>query len=137
MAFKKAIIAGSFDVVHPGYIFMLRKAKEFCDHLTIALQTDPTLERPNKLKPLLSWEERYSILESIRFVDKIIKYTTEEDLTNILKTKEYSVRILGDDYIKKYATGQEYSENVVYIDRSHGWSTTKYKQLICKSLHGE
>ncbi len=131
------VIAGSFDVIHPGYIYMFKQAKDNCDYLTIALQTDPTIDRPNKIKPILSWEERYSILDSIRYIDEIIKYTTEQDLLNILKTRNYNVRILGDDYIGKYATGQEYSEKIIYLDRSHGWSTTKYKSLICKNLHGE
>ena len=128
------IIAGSFDVTHPGYIYTFRKSKEYCDYLVIALQTDPTIERPFKCKPILSWEERNNILSSIRYIDEVIQYTTEEDLKNILKTNIYNVRILGDDYINKYATGQEYSKKIVYLDRSHGWSTAKYKQLIADSL---
>ena len=131
------IIAGSFDIIHPGYMHMFRKSKEYCDKLVIGLQTDPTIERPNKIKPILSWEEREEILLSIRYVDEVIKYTTEADLLDILKTRQYNVRILGDDYVEKYATGQEYSDQVVYIERNHGWSTTKYKHLICKSLNGE
>jgi len=134
---KIGIIAGNFDTIHPGYIYMFRKSKQYCDHLVIALQTDPTVERPNKLKPILSWEEREDILLSIRYIDEVIKYTTEKDLLDILKSKQYNVRILGDDYIGKYATGQEHSDRVVYISRSHGWSTTKYKNLICKSINGE
>ena len=131
------IIAGSFDIIHPGYMHMFRKSKEYCDKLVIALQTDPTIERPNKIKPILSYEEREEILSGIRYIDEVIKYTTEKDLLDILKTRQYNVRILGDDYIGKYATGQEFSEQIAYVDRGHGWSTTKYKTLICKTLNGE
>jgi glycerol-3-phosphate cytidylyltransferase len=131
------IIAGNFDVIHPGYIHMFRDAKHYCDYLVIALQTDPTIERPNKCKPILSWEERKEVLLSIRFIDEVICYTTEEELLNILKTRQYGVRILGDDYVGKYATGQEYSDKIVYIQRNHGWSTTKYKWLIADSLKGK
>jgi glycerol-3-phosphate cytidylyltransferase len=131
------LIAGSFDVIHPGYIKMFEEARQHCEYLDIALQTDPTVERPHKLKPILSYEEREYILKSIKYIDKVVKYTTEQDLLNILKIKKYHVRILGDDYIGKHATGQEYSEKIIYLDRSHGWSTTKYKNLICKSLNGE
>lgn len=134
---KKGIIAGSFDVLHPGYIYMFSKAREYCDTLIVALQTDPTIERPNKLKPILSYAERETILLNLRSVDKVVGYTTEKDLEEILKNTKYHVRILGDDYIDKKATGQEYNDEIVYIDRSHGWSTTKYKHLICESLHGE
>ena len=131
------IVAGSFDVLHPGYIYMFNKSREYCGHLTVALQTDPTIDRPNKLKPILTYDERYSILRSIRYIDDIIKYTTEDDLLIILKTGKYNVRILGDDYIGRYANGQEYSQKIVYIDRSHGWSATKYRNLLCKKLNGE
>lgn len=131
------LIAGSFDVIHPGYIHMFKRSHEFCDFLVIALQTDPTIERPNKIKPILSYEEREEILLSIRYIDEVKKYTTEADLTNLLKSGQYDVRILGDDYREKYATGQEYSDKIIYLDRSHGWSTTKFKNLICKSLNGE
>jgi glycerol-3-phosphate cytidylyltransferase len=131
---KIGVIAGSFDIIHPGYIYMFRKSREFCEYLIVALQTDPTIERPNKQKPILSWEERYSILSGIRYIDEIFKYTTEKDLEEYLKNNHCNVRILGDDYRNKYATGQEFSDEIVYIDRSHGWSTTKYKELLCKSL---
>lgn len=131
------ILAGNFDVIHPGYVYTFRKAKEFCDHLVIALQTDPTIERHNKCKPILAWEERKEILSSIKYIDEIIKYNTEKELNDILKTGKYSVRILGDDYVTKYANGQEFSKEIVYIDRNHGWSTTKYKWLIAESLKGE
>jgi glycerol-3-phosphate cytidylyltransferase len=134
---KIGIIAGTFDIIHPGYMYMFRKSQEYCDHLVVCLQTDPTVERPNKLKPILSWDERYSILSGIRYIHEIVPYTTEEELANFLKKNSYHVRILGDDYVGKHATGQEYSNEIVYIDRSHGWSTTKYKWLIAESLKGK
>ena len=131
---KLGLIAGSFDVIHPGYVYMFAKARNYCDNLVVALQTDPTVERPNKLKPILSYEEREIILLNLRSIDRVIPYTTEKELEEILKNTKYHVRILGDDYVGKYATAQEYSDEIAYIDRSHGWSTTKYKHLICESL---
>lgn len=134
---KFGIIAGSFDIIHPGYLQLFDEGSRYCDELTIALQTDPTIERPEKLKPIFSYKDRENMLRSIRYIQNVISYTTEEDLTNILKTRKYNVRILGDDYKYRYATGQEYSQYVIYVDRSHGWSTTKYKKLIAESLNGE
>jgi glycerol-3-phosphate cytidylyltransferase len=134
---KIGIIAGSFDVIHPGYIVMFKQAKEYCDYLIVALQTDPTVERPEKCKPILTFEEREEILLSIKYINEVLRYTTEKDLEEILKNNKIDVRILGDDYKNKYATGQEFTKQIKYLDRSHGWSTTKYKKLICKSMHGE
>ena len=128
------IIAGNFDIIHPGYIYMFRDAKKYCNHLTVALQTDPTIDRPHTITPILSFEDREMTLRSIKYIDDVIGYTTEEDLNNILKTERYNVRILGDDYKGRFATGQQYSEKIIYLDRAHGWSTTKFKKEIAKSL---
>ena len=64
---KIGIIAGSFDIIHPGYMYMFKKSQEYCDHLLICLQTDPSIERPNKPRPILNWQERFSILSDSEF----------------------------------------------------------------------
>ena len=58
---KKGIIAGAFDVIHPGYVRMFRDAKRHCNHLTVALHLDPSIERDIKLKPIHTKEERKEI----------------------------------------------------------------------------
>ena len=50
----KGVIAGNFDVLHPGYVDMFKEMRQHCDVLVVLLHEDPTLERPNKLKPVLS-----------------------------------------------------------------------------------
>ena len=67
-------------------------------------------------------------------VDEIISYTTEAELLLLLKSHKIDIRFLGDDYIDKEFTGMELNIPIHYLDRSHGWSTTKYKELIAKSL---
>lgn len=130
----KGIIAGCFDVIHPGYIKMFKEAKKYCNHLTIALHEDPSIDRKNKLKPILSVEERKEILSSITFIDDIKSYKTEEQLEEMLKYNKFDVRVLGDDYKNKKITGADIVKRTYYVDRSHGWSTTKYKNLIKDSI---
>ena len=65
----KGVIAGNFDVIHPGYIRMFREAKQHCDHLVVMLHKDPSIERPEKIKPILDVWDRTNILSSLRFVD--------------------------------------------------------------------
>ena len=103
-----------------------------CNHLTICLHNKPT--KQNKLKPILSLEERTEILESIKYIDEIETYETEDELDNLLKTKKFDVRILGSDYTSGGITGEEHSKKTVYVNRDHGWSTTKYKKLIFESF---
>ena len=53
---------------------------------------------------------------------------------NLLNKIKPDVRFLGDDYIGRTFTGDDLNIPIVYLDRSHGWSTTKFKNLIADSL---
>lgn len=131
---KKGILAGNFDVMHPGYIEMFKEASANCDCLVVLLHTDPSIERPEKLKPILSVEERKSMLLSLIYVDDVVRYTYEEQLLDLLKMGEFDVRFLGDDYINKPFTGDNLKIPIHYLNRDHGWSTTKFKKLIANTL---
>ena len=87
---KKGFIAGNFDVIHPGYIKMFKECKANCEHFTVLLHSDPSIERPEKLKPILTLDERIEVLSSIKYIH--------------------------------------------YLNRDHGWSTTKFKNLIAKTI---
>ena len=130
----KGVIAGSFDVIHPGYIKTFKECKESCDHFTILLHSDPTIERSEKLKPILSVEERIEVLSSIKYIDKIQVYNYEKELEKLLQEGDFDVRFLGDDYLNKTFTGDELDIQIHFISRDHGWSTTKFKNAIVKSF---
>ncbi len=129
----KGVIAGNFDVIHPGYIAMFKEMKKNCTCLIVLLHTDPSIERPQKLHPILSSKERKEILESLVYVDDVIRYTYEEQLYHLLKEGEFDVRFLGDDYVNKPFTGDDLKIPIHYMNRDHGWSTTKFKKLISES----
>lgn len=131
---SKGVIAGNFDVIHPGYIAMFKEMKEHCDCLIVLLHTDPSIERPHKLRPILSSKDRKEMLESLKYVDDVIRYTYEEQLLDLLKMGEFDIRFLGDDYIDKPFTGDNLKIPIHYMNRDHGWSTTKFKRLIADSL---
>lgn len=130
----KGVIAGNFDVIHPGYVKMFKECKENCDHFTILLHSDPSIERPSKLKPILNIDERIEILYSIKYIDNIKVYTYEKDLIKLLKNNKFDIRFLGDDYINKSFTGDNLNIPIYFISRNHGWSTTKFKKLILKNF---
>ena len=131
---KKGVIAGNFDVIHPGYIKMFKECKANCDEFIVLLHSDPSIERPEKIKPILSVKERDELLMSIKYVDNVFVYDTEADLLNLLTLLSPNIRFLGDDYKGKRYTGDNLKIPVHYLDRSHGWSTTKFKKLIAKSI---
>jgi glycerol-3-phosphate cytidylyltransferase len=125
---------GTFDVMHAGHILMLQEAKEQCKRLVVGLQTDPTIDRPSKNKPVESLVERYVKLRAIKWVDDIIPYTTEEDLTNIFKMFPFDVRIVGADYIGKDFTARQYCIDnridIYYNSRSHSYSSTDMRNRV-------
>ena len=127
---KKGFIAGNFDVIHPGYIKMFKECRNNCDHFTVLLQSDPSIERPEKLNPILSIEERIEQLESNRFIDNILTYTLESELLSLIIKNKFDVRFLGDDYKDKDYTGKDLDLKIIWIDRNHSYSTTRLKKLI-------
>jgi|TARA_A100001515_G_scaffold69287_1_gene55083 glycerol-3-phosphate cytidylyltransferase len=125
--------AGNFDLLHPGYIKCFKWAKKHCDKLIIFLQRDPSEHRKNKYKPVIPLWDRYEALMSIRYIDDVYIYQTEEDLYELIKFFKPDIRILGEDYIGKTDfTGSDLPPKIIYTSRSHEWSTTKLKDLITK-----
>lgn len=124
--FKVGFVASCFDLLHAGHCLFLKEAKENCDFLIAALQSNPNLDRPEKRKPIQTLEERRIQLESCRFVDKIFIYDTEESLSNLLKSIKPDVRFLGSDCKNRdWLTGKEYCNKIFYHERNHNWSSTE------------
>lgn len=129
----RGITASCFDLLHAGHILMLKEAKSVCDHLVVALQVDPTIDRPEKNKPVQSYYERWVQLSAVKYVDEIIPYSTEEELNTILQNYKIDIRILGEEYKGKKFTGSYLPMAYHYNKRTHGYSSTELKNRI-KSL---
>ena len=128
------IICGNFDVIHPGYVKLFKEMNDYCKNQYILLHDTPTIERPDKLKPILNTEERKEMLYYFFNKPTFLTYNTEKELLFLIKSINPDVRFLGDDYIDKPYTGKELGTLIHWISRSHGWSTTKFKQKIADSI---
>ena len=124
---------GSFDLIHPGHIVMLEEAKSTCDFLVVAVQSDPTIDRPGKNKPIQTHEERLIMVSAIKYVDEVVSYDTESDLVQLLKEIRPDVRIIGADHKGKKFTGHELPIEIHYNSRDHEWSTTNLRKLVYKT----
>ncbi len=125
------VTASCFDLLHAGHTLMLKDGKSRCDLFVAFLQTDPTIDRPEKNKPILSFEERKILVEGSKYVDKVFIYSTEKELYEGLKALNANVRILGDDYFGKKFTGHDLPTSVCFHNRSkHGWSTSALRKKI-------
>ena len=124
------ITFGSFDLCHYGHALMFEECKEYCDYLIVGVQSDPSIDRPEKNKPVQSLEERVGIVSSLKFVDEVVTYDTEADLIEVLKNIQPDVRILGADHKGKPFTGHELPIKYIFNSRDHGYSTSELRKRV-------
>mgnify|MGYP003677768759 CR=1 FL=1 len=110
------ITFSAFDLLHAGHVMMLKDAKRQCDFLIVGLQVDPSIERPQKNKPIQSMES---------------------DLEDILLSYEIDVRIIGEEYQFDSFTGRKIcKENDIelyYNKRKHRFSSSDLRKIIKES----
>lgn len=133
--------ASAFDLLHAGHIAMLREAKEQCDYLICGLQIDPSVDRVSKNKPIQSIVERYVQLSAVKYVDEIIPYYYEKDLTDIIKTYSIDVRILGEEYKDVDFTGRELCDRLGirlhFNKRNHDFSSSELRKRMKGDINNE
>jgi len=121
-----------FDLFHAGHVAMLKEAHSQCDHMIVCLQTDPTIDRAEKNKPIQSVFERYVQLEGCKYVDEIIPYATEAEVLDILLTYHINKRFVGEEYKDMDFTGKQICLDngieLVYNSRKHSFSTTNLRE---------
>ena len=128
---KKGITFGAFDLFHAGHVLMLQEAKTICDYLIVCVQTDPSVDRSEKNEPIQSIVERQIQVSACKYVDRIIVYDTEEDVLEILKSVDWDVRILGDEYRNKQFTGREDTLDKCYFNRRpHKFSSSELRVRV-------
>ena len=131
----------TFDLLHAGHIAMLREAKEHCDYLIVGLQTDPTIDRAEKNKPVQTLVERYTQLSGVKYVDEIIPYQTEQDLEDILSMYHITVRVLGEEYREKEFTGKDICRKrgieLYFNKREHRFSSTDLRERVTNEPRGK
>jgi glycerol-3-phosphate cytidylyltransferase len=123
-------VASSFDLLHAGHCLYLQEAKSVCDYLIAGLQIDPTVDRPDKNKPVQTLEERQIQLQSTKYVDEIKIYNSEKDLELLLEQIKPDIRILGSDVKDKPITGIEHCKQIYYHKRFHNWSSSELRKRL-------
>jgi len=129
----KGITFGAFDLFHAGHVLMFEEAKTVCEHLIVCIQTDPSIDRENKNSPVQSIVERQIQVTGCRYVDEVLIYDSEKDVLDILNTKEWDIRIIGDDYKNKEFTGKVISQGKCYFNkREHNFSSSELRQRVAE-----
>ena len=132
------ITFSQFDMLHAGHIAMLAEAKNHCDYLIAGLQTDASIDRPEKKNaPIQSVVERQIQLAAVRYVDEIVIYQTEQDLVDLLLILPVDVRILGVEYENQNYTG-EHEGNLrgikpIFNKRDHSFSSSSLRKRVVEA----
>lgn len=131
---KIGITASTFDLLHAGHIAMLREARTKCDYLICALQVDPSMDRPEKNKPVQTLVERHTQLAGVKYVDEIIPYQSEQDLEDILNMFPIDIRIIGEEYKNGKFTGRAICSKrgieIYYNKRDHRFSSSDLRKRV-------
>lgn len=130
---KVGFTCSCFDLFHAGHVMMLKEAKTQCDYLIVGLQTDPTIDRPHKNKPIQSILERYIQVEACKYIDQVIPYATEKDLLDLLTSYHIDVRIIGEEYKNRQFTGHDLPMSVYFNSRQHTFSSTELRSRTVKA----
>lgn len=130
---KVGFTCSSFDLLHAGHILMLKECKDKCDYLVVGLQTDPTIDREEKNKPVQNLFERFLQLDAISHIDKIYIYETEEELRQLLYYVKPDIRFIGEDWRDKKFTGYiqvRLGQHEIHYNRRYGYSTSELRVRV-------
>ena len=130
---KKGITFGAFDLFHAGHVLMLKEGKSICDYLIVCIQSDPSLDRVEKNKPVQSVVEREIQVSACTYVDEVIIYDYEEEVLQILETVDWDVRIIGEEYRDKEFTGRDQTLDKCYFNkRPHDFSSSQLRERVSR-----
>ena len=132
---KIGFTAGTFDLTPAGHYLMFKECKENCEYLIVGLQVDPSVDRPDKNKPVQTLKERRIQLEACKYIDKIVLYDSEIGLYHLLKKLNPDVRFIGADWKNKpnYSRDRLPKMKVVYNSRNHKYSSSNLRARVMKT----
>lgn len=135
---KKQIIGytqGTFDTLHYGHIRLLKNAKDRCDYLIVGVNSDELVKLYKQKETVIKENERKEIIESIKYVDKVILVNTL-DKTVHKKALDFDVVFIGDDWMGSERWNETEKElakmgvSVIYLPHTDGISSTIIREKI-------
>ena len=125
---KRVITYGTFDLLHYGHINLLKRAKALGDYLIVAVSTDKFNQDQKKKKCYFNYEQRKSLVESVRYVDLVIPEDNWEQKKEDVHKYFVDVFVIGNDWKGKFDFLTDEGIEVVYLDRTPEISTTQIKE---------
>ena len=116
---------GCFDILHVGHLRLFKYCKSLGEHVVVAIDTDDRVKEskgPNR--PVNNLEERVEMLSALRDVDEVRFFSSDIELTNLVKSIRPQFMVVGSDYENKRVIGSEYAKELRFFRRIDGYSTT-------------
>jgi len=127
---KTIFVNGTFDILHPGHVQLLNYARSLGDSLLVAIDGDQRVkELKGSGRPINSEDDRKLMLESLRSVDTVWIFNSDQELEDICRLYN-PVMVKGSDYRGRHIIGHQYCKEIVFYDRIEPYSTTRAIQDI-------
>jgi D-beta-D-heptose 7-phosphate kinase/D-beta-D-heptose 1-phosphate adenosyltransferase len=121
----KVWVNGTFDIVHLGHIQLLKRAADLGDFLIVGVDGDKRVtELKGEQRPINNIVSRITLLEAIKYVDRVVIFDSDEQLETHLKTMRPAIMVIGEEYRGKRIIGSEYVGEIVYFPKMDGFSST-------------
>lgn len=135
--YKIGYTTGVFDMFHIGHLNILRRAKEQCEYLIVGVSTDELVKEYKHKTPIIPFEERYAIVEAIRYVDKVVAQTTMDKLA-AWESLHFDAMFHGSDwkgsplYLEYEKAFKNVNVDLVFLPHTDGTSSTELAQKLQK-----
>ena len=127
---KTIFVNGTFDILHPGHVQLLNYARSLGDSLIVAIDSNQRVqELKGTSRPINSEDDRKFMLESLRSVDTVWIFNSDQELEDICRLYN-PIMVKGSDYRGRTIIGQQYCKEIVFYDRIEPYSTTRAIQDI-------
>lgn len=132
----KIFVNGTFDVLHPGHLDLLQYAKSLGDFLLVAIDSDIRVaSKKGKDRPVNPEYNRVRLLQSLKAVDNVLIFGSDEELTEIIKQYQPDIMIVGSDWKDKPVIGSQYAKRLEFYSRSTPYSTTEILEHFINRRH--
>lgn len=127
----RVFVNGTFDIVHRGHLEMLQYARSLGDEVLVAIDSDRRVrELKGRERPVNNQIDRQFMLESIKYVDRVCIFDSDEELIDAIKQYSVDIMVKGSDYKGYPIIGQEYCKRIEFFKLKDEYSTTKTIQDI-------
>jgi rfaE bifunctional protein nucleotidyltransferase chain/domain len=123
---KKVWVNGTFDILHLGHIKLLEFARSKGDFLCVGIDSDKRVKQlKGENRPINNELARMEFLSSVKYVDKVVIFDSDNDLTTKIKKYNPDVFVIGSEYKNKKIIGAEYARQIIFFDKIIGYSSSK------------